>query len=49
LTNTTVNDIPVEIGNRAGTYNFNGDIDEVIVDSKEWNSDEVLQYYNETV
>lgn len=49
LTNTTVNDIPVEIGNRAGTYNFNGDIDEVMIYNRELTASEILQYYNETV
>ena len=48
LTNTTVNDIPVEIGNRSGTYNFNGDIDEVVVENRVWTASEVSQYYNET-
>ena len=45
LTGSILNNTQVEIGNRNGAFNFNGSIDEVIIENREWTAKEVKKYY----
>lgn len=44
-TNTILNNVQVEIGNRNGAFNLNGSIDEVIIENREWTAAEAKKYY----
>ena len=44
LTSSILNDVQLEIGNRNGTFNFDGAMDEVIVELGAWSSEKVKKY-----
>lgn len=46
LTSSILNDVQLEIGNRNGAFNFNGSIDEVIIENRAWSASEVSKYYS---
>lgn len=43
--NSILNNTQVELGNRNGAFNFNGSLDEVIVDATEWSPAKVKNEY----
>lgn len=45
LTTSILNDVQLELGNRTGAFNFNGSLDEVMVDNTEWSSAKVKNEY----